>query len=271
MRFAGGIFDIDGVLLDTPHEKAWRGALERLMAGPWRSLAPRTTYTPPAFTDAVYQGQVAGKPREAGAAAALAYFHVPDPDGARAGEYAAAKQALLVRLAAAGDVRVFGDALRYLLEVKAGGVRVCAASSSKNADDFLRAVSVGAFTSAHGLRYPFVADATTLLDLFDADVDGRDVPRGKPDPALFLFAAEALGIPPRECFVVEDAPAGIVAAKAGGMYAIGVARLHDAESLRAAGADLVTLRLDAIAVDALLRDTANLENRASGARGPGDD
>ena len=102
MRLAGGIFDVDGVLLDTPHEAAWRQALEELMAGPWRALAPQATYTPDAFTTAVYEAQVAGKPREAGAAAALAYFHVPDLDGTRTREYAAAKQVLLERLAAGG-------------------------------------------------------------------------------------------------------------------------------------------------------------------------
>jgi beta-phosphoglucomutase len=257
MRLQGGIFDIDGVLLDTPHEKAWRQALDELLAGPWRALAPQTTYTPGAFTSAVYQEQIAGKPRQAGAAAALAYFHVPDPDGTRTREYAVAKQALLERLAAAGDVHVYDDALRFLLEVKAAGVRVCSASSSKNADGFLRGVSAGAFTAAQGLRYPFVTDATTLLDLFDANVNGRDVPRGKPDPALFLAAAEALGIAPGDCFVVEDAPAGIEAAKAGGMYAIGAARHHDADSLSAQHADLVTERLDAIDVATLLGDEAN--------------
>lgn len=257
MRLEGGIFDIDGVLLDTPHEKAWREALEELMAGPWRALAPRTAYTPGAFTNAVYQAQVAGKPREAGAAAALAYFHVPDPDGARTREYAVAKQALLERLAATGDVRVYDDAVRFLLEVKAAGVRTCSASSSKNADGFLRGISIGAFVAAHGLRYPFVAGNTTLLDLFDANVNGREVPRGKPDPALFLAAAEALGIAPSRCIVVEDAPAGVAAAKAGGMYAIGVARHNDADSLRAQQADLVTERLDEIQVAALLGDVAN--------------
>ncbi len=252
MRLEGGIFDVDGVLLDTPHETAWRQALEELMAGPWRAQAPHTTYTPGAFTTAVYQTQVAGKPREAGAAAALAYFHVPDPDGTRAREYASAKQALLERLAAAGDVRVYDDAVRFLLAVKAAGVRTCSASSSENADGFLRAISVGPFAAAHGLRYPFVAGDTTLLDLFDADVNGREVPRGKPDPALFLAAARALGIAPGYCFVAEDAPAGIAAAKAGGMYAIGVARHGDADSLRAQHADLVTRRLDEIQVPALL-------------------
>jgi beta-phosphoglucomutase-like phosphatase (HAD superfamily) len=255
MRLAGGIFDVDGVLLDTPHEQAWRQALEDLMSGPWREFAPQTTYTPGAFTTAVYEAHVAGKPREAGAAAALAYFHVPDPDGTHTREYAEAKQAVLEHLAAAGDVRVYDDAVRFLLEAKGAGVRVCSASSSKNADGFLRAVSVGAFTAAHGMHYPFVSGDTTLLDLFDANVNGLDVPRGKPDPALFLAAAAALGVAPSYCFVVEDAPAGIAAAKAAGMYAIGVARQDDdSDLLRAQHADLVTQRLDEIQVAALLGD-----------------
>src|SRR5262245_39565922 len=55
MRFTGGIFDVDGVLLETPHEQAWRDALDQLMLGPWRTLAPSTSYRPGALTAAVYQ------------------------------------------------------------------------------------------------------------------------------------------------------------------------------------------------------------------------
>jgi beta-phosphoglucomutase len=251
VRFAGGIFDIDGVLLDTPHEQAWREALEQLMAGAWREIAASTTYAPGRFTSTVYQEQVAGKPREAGASAALAYFSVPDGDGSRARQYAELKQHILERLAAAGEFHAYDDALRFLLRVKATGVRVCAASSSKNADAFLRAISVGAFCAQQGLAYPFVTPATTLLDLFDANVDGEDVVHGKPAPDLFLAAANALGSEPAHCFVVEDASAGLAAAKAGGMYGIGVARHADAVLLRAAGADVVVERLDALDLAAL--------------------
>jgi beta-phosphoglucomutase-like phosphatase (HAD superfamily) len=251
MRFTGGIFDIDGVVLDTPHEQAWREALDQLMAGLWRELAPSTTYAPGRFTSAVYQEHVAGKPRDAGAAAALAYFHVADPDGSRTHQYAQLKQALLERLAAAGDFHAYDDALRFLLRVKAAGVRTCAASSSKNADAFLRAVNVGAFCAQQGLTYPFVSERTTLLDLFDADVDGEDVPHGKPAPDLYLAAARALGDVPARCFVVEDAPAGIQAAKAGGMSAIGIARHEDTALLQAAHADVVVERLDALDLAAL--------------------
>lgn len=255
-----GIFDIDGVLLDTPHERAWREALDALLTRAWQQLAPSTTYTPGAFTSAVYQAQVAGKPRLAGAAAALAYFHIPDADGARSRAYAAAKQSALERLAAQGAVRAYDDAVAFLLAMKAAGARVCAASSSKNADGFLRSIPASPFAARSGRRYAFVHDTATLLDLFDADVNGREVPRGKPDPALFLAAAAALGLPPERCFVVEDAPAGITAAKAGGMYAIGVARHDDADALRAEGADVVTTRLDTLDIAALLRDATGDDN-----------
>ena len=256
MRFTGGIFDVDGVLLDTPHAQAWREALAQLMAGPWHALAPGTSYRPDAFTDAVYQDYVAGKPRKAGAAAALNYFHVRDSDGSLARQYGDVKQAILERLAAAGAFRAYDDALRFLLQVKASGVRVCAASSSKNANAFLKGISVGAFCSNEGLHYPFVHAQTTLLDLFDANVDGLDVPRGKPDPALFLAAARALGMAPGQCFVVEDAAVGIQAAKSGGMYGIGVARHQDGDDLRAAGADIIVERLNTVDVQALVGDVS---------------
>jgi beta-phosphoglucomutase-like phosphatase (HAD superfamily) len=62
-----------------------------------------------------------------------------------------------------------------------------------------------------------------------------------------------LKVEPALCFVVEDAPAGIQAARAGGMAALGVARLEDAAGLWAAGADLVVTSLDEVAMDALAR------------------
>ncbi len=251
MRFTGGIFDIDGVVLDTPHEQAWRESLDQLMAGPWHDLAASSTYAPGGYTSAVYQEQVAGKPRLAGAAAALDYFHIPDPDGSRTRQYADVKQALLEQLAAAGNFHAYDDALRFLLSVKAAGVRTCAASSSKNADAFLRAINVGTFCAQQSLTYAFVTAETTLLDLFDANVDGLDVPHGKPAPDLYLAAVSALGEVPAHCFVVEDAPAGIAAAKAGGMYGIGVARHDDAALLQAAHADVVVTRLDTLDLAAL--------------------
>jgi beta-phosphoglucomutase-like phosphatase (HAD superfamily) len=83
-----------------------------------------------------------------------------------------------------------------------------------------------------------------LLDLFVVNVCGRDVGRGKPDPALFLLAAAELGMAIPRCIVVEDAPSGIEAATAAGMWSVGIARWQDEALLRQAGADVVVNRLD---------------------------
>ena len=61
-----------------------------------------------------------------------------------------------------------------------------------------------------------------LLDLFDAIVDGNDVSTAKPDPEVFLLAAERLQVDPGDCVVVEDALAGIEAARRAGMTSIGI-------------------------------------------------
>lgn len=65
-------------------------------------------------------------------------------------------------------------------------------------------------------------------------VTGEQVERGKPDPAPYLLAAERLGVPPAECVVIEDAPAGLAAGVAAGCTTIGVATSHAAAELAAA-------------------------------------
>src|SRR3954464_2261555 len=221
MRFNGAIFDVDGVLVDSPHERAWRDALQRLMEVGWVDLAGQTSYAPDAFTTEVYQTYVAGKPREAGARAALAHFGIPDPDGRRVAEYMAVKQADLIALIERGEFTAFDDALRFLLDLKLAGVRIGAASSSKNANIFLRKVALGKWAGEQGTgnedrRYPFLTPESTLLDMFDANVCGRDFTHGKPAPDIFLAAAADLGLPPAQCVVIEDAQSGVQAAKAGG-------------------------------------------------------
>jgi beta-phosphoglucomutase len=67
-----------------------------------------------------------------------------------------------------------------------------------------------------------VLDKLGVRHLFGAVVTGKDVRKGKPDPEVFLTAALRLGVPPRRCAVIEDAPTGIAAANAGGMVSIGL-------------------------------------------------
>lgn len=78
---------------------------------------------------------------------------------------------------------------------------------------------------------------------FAATVAGFDVPNGKPAPDCFLLAAERIGIPARQCVVVEDAPVGIEAATAAGMKSIGLVGTHNELKLSAAGAAKVVQRL----------------------------
>jgi beta-phosphoglucomutase len=101
------------------------------------------------------------------------------------------------------------------------------------------------------MRLIRLATGQSLLDVFGANVCGRDLPHGKPDPAIFLLAAAELHADPLHCFVAEDAPVGIEAARAGNMAGLGVARYDDAALLVAAGANLVVTSLDEVAVDAL--------------------
>jgi beta-phosphoglucomutase len=221
--FLGGIFDVDGVLVDSPHERAWREALAGF-ADPAR------------FTTEFYQAYVAGKPRMEGARSALERLGVPNA-AIRAEEYARKKQALIDQLIESGSFHAFPDAVRLAGSLHAAGLKLALASSSKNAEAMLRQISL--------------SDGRTLLSVFDTDLSGREVRHGKPDPALFLLAAEALGLASARCVVVEDAPSGIRAARAGGMAALGIARLHDEALLRDAGADLVLTSLDQLDVAAL--------------------
>lgn len=68
----------------------------------------------------------------------------------------------------------------------------------------------------------YILDKVGLLDDFDVLVDGTHVSKAKPDPEVFLIGARELGLHPTDCVVFEDALAGVQAAKAAGMIAIGI-------------------------------------------------
>lgn len=248
--FKGAIFDVDGVLVDSPHEQAWREGLEQLMENEWSDIRDQTSYSPEKFTPQVYQSEMSGKPRYKGAQAALEYFGVPDAER-RAQEYGDRKQEMIVELIEAADFDEYPDALRFVLALKDAGVLIAAASSSKNAGAFLRLVRLDEFAEKEGLSYDFLTPGYTLLDILDGDVSGRDFEQGKPHPMIFLAAAEELGLSPDEAFVIEDAVNGIQAAKAGEFAALGIARADDEDALAGAGADIVVTSLDDISLDAI--------------------
>ena len=90
---------------------------------------------------------------------------------------------------------------------------------------------------------------------FSAVIAAEDTKRGKPDPQVFLLAAQRLGAPPGRCVVLEDAVAGVQAARAGGMKCIAVRFVghHSEDALRAAGADLVVTTLEEVKAETVRR------------------
>jgi HAD superfamily hydrolase (TIGR01509 family) len=98
--------------------------------------------------------------------------------------------------------------------------------------------------------------ALGLLNAFDSVVSGEEVARGKPDPAIYLLAAEQLGVPPERCMAIEDSPHGVQSARAAGMTVLGV-RTPSTAHLRLDGAlrtvdSLADLDLSGDVVRALL-------------------
>lgn len=259
-QFRGAIFDVDGVLVNSPHQKAWRESLRTLMESDWRNILDQTTWSPEAFTPEVYEQYMSGKPRMSGAQAALDYFHVPGSAN-RVDQYAAAKQTTLLQLIDAGDFAAYPDALEFIIAVKDTGIRVAAASSSKNARLFLGKIRLDTFAQEQGITSPSMREGLTLLDYFDVDVSGCDFAHGKADPEMFLTAARELQVSPHEAMVLEDAAAGVQAAKAGNMFAIGIARAQDEVLL--AVADLVVTSLDQVDLAALTQGRLAIKSGTS--------
>lgn len=111
-----------------------------------------------------------------------------------------------------------GSVRATLTELRRRGCRLAIGSSSKNTK--------------------FILERVGLTSYFDAISDGTNISRSKPDPEVFLKAAEFLGEDPVQCAVIEDAFAGIDAAKAAGMWAVGIG---DAANYERADAHIQTL------------------------------
>jgi beta-phosphoglucomutase len=107
---------------------------------------------------------------------------------------------------------VFPGVVELLSSLQKNGINVGLASSSKNA--------------------PAVLQLLNINHLFEAVVDGTMVRNAKPDPEIFLLAAEKLKVAPADCIVFEDAEAGVEAAKRAGMKCVGIGSpkmLHQAD------------------------------------------
>ncbi|MFI5454562.1 MAG: HAD family hydrolase [Isosphaerales bacterium] len=133
--------------------------------------------------------------------------------------------------------------------------RICLMEGVREVLDALTARGVKLAIGSSGVR------ANLELTVKECGLDGRfaaiasleDITRGKPDPQVFLVAAAKAGAEPARSVVFEDAPVGIQAAKAAGMYAVGLTTTHPANALAAAGADEVGKNLDGYDVDRLIK------------------
>ncbi|NKX87146.1 HAD family hydrolase [Nocardia coubleae] len=219
---AAVLFDLDGVLTDTAavHRRAWTTLFTEFLPP---QVAP--------FTDDDYYNLVDGKPRIDGVRAVLSSrgLRLPDgtvddvPEAATVHGLGNRKNGRFTEIVHRDGVDVFDGSLRLVNALAALRIPMGVVSSSRNA--------------------VLVLDTAGLLDRFAVIVDGavaeRDGLAGKPDPAMFLAAARALGVEPTETIVIEDAVSGVEAGRRGGFRVIGVDRGTGPAALRAAGADVV--------------------------------
>jgi HAD superfamily hydrolase (TIGR01509 family) len=197
------IFDCDGVLVDS--EVISNGVLARLLTD---AGVPLTL----AETRRDYQGLLLDE--IVSRTAARFGKQLPDDfldrfQAARAEEFRR-------------DLKPVQGAARMIERVQAAGIPVCVATQGRLE------------------KTRMTLGLTGLDELIPADAvfSAYSVPRGKPDPALFLHAATEMGADPSGCAVIEDTPSGVAAAVAAGMRVLGFTADSDEAALRAAGAEV---------------------------------
>ena len=160
-----GLFDMDGVVVDTVplHFRAWKRMFEE--------------HGKP-FTFEDYKTKVDGIPRRDGARAILS--ELSDTDLDRACEI---KQGYFLEILDREKIPVYESTVRLVKDIRASGRKVALISSSKN--------------------LPRIVTSAGVADLWDTVIGGNDFTRGKPDPQVFLMAAERLNIPPGRCVGID--------------------------------------------------------------------
>ena len=194
------IFDMDGVLLDSGahHRDAWRALLADLGVEPAPDFWRRTI----------------GRPAEEAVSHLLERPVAPD----EAVVLARRKREHYARLAARGMQAVAGAPAFVDTLVAEGVPRAVATSASRH--------DVETLLTEIGVRRHF-----------EVVVTADDVRWGKPNPEVYLRAAEGLGLPPQRCLVFEDSVVGVHAARNAGMRVIGLSTAHTVRELLAAGAE----------------------------------
>ncbi len=239
----GVIFDLDGVITGTArvHSLAWESMFNWYL----KKVADRdgTPYSP--FTPEDYLTYVDGKPRMQGVKSFLESRSIDlpfgdledGPDAETVCGLGNRKNADFQKVLKREGPDVYATSVAFVEALKAKGVRVAVASSSRNCQLILKLAK--------------------LDKLFEARVDGvvshKRGLSGKPDPDIFVSAAADLGLEPADCVVVEDAISGVAAGRAGNFgLTLGIAREQPGDVLLASGADLVVTDLGEI-------DLADLE------------
>ncbi len=217
------LFDLDGVITPTVllHRRAWREAFERVF---------RASGAEP-YRESDYFDSLDGRPRFEGVAALLEARGIALPMGEEGDEgfgtirgIGNAKNRLFAEMLERDGINPYPGTVRLIDRLGAQGKPLAVVSSSRNAEEVLR--------------------AARLRDRFAAVVDGvvaaREGLPGKPAPDTFLRAAELLGTTPERAVVFEDAASGVEAGRAGGFgLVVGVDRGAGRAALEAAGADTV--------------------------------
>ncbi len=183
------IFDLDGVIVFT----------DRLHYQAWKALADKTGI----YFDEAINDRLRGVSRAESLEIILERYKGEPLSEEKKAEWMEEKNRIYCGLLAAMTPEDVSETVRSTLrQLRIAGYKLAIGSSSKNARLILERVG--------------------LLDAFDAISDGTNITRSKPDPEVFIKAGEFLGISASECVVVEDACAGIDAAKAAGMKAVGI-------------------------------------------------
>ena len=193
MTFHGAVFDLDGVVVDT--------AKYHFLA--WRRLARELGFE---FTEKDNE-RLKGVSRMRSLDILLEVGGVDFPEAQKA-VFAERKNGWYVEyLKEMGPEELLPGSVALLERLRAAGVPTALATASRNS--------------------PLILERLGIRDRFDFVADGTNVTKAKPDPAVFLYAAEGIRVPPAQCLVFEDAAAGVEAAHRAGMKAIGVGRRED--------------------------------------------